>query len=140
MLIQTHFSQQNFPRLSNLSKVLKVRGPCDFSKKFQAKLNKISEISIKRMKNIDRNEQISMVLHRYLRVTQHFLAFYKSRFSKIPANTPQTHFYYIRVAELELEKHLENRISQLKQRSRSWDGLQLNGDALGNHIPFCIIR
>ena len=43
----------------NLAKLLKVRGPCDFSKKFQAKLNKISEISIKRMKNIDKNEQIS---------------------------------------------------------------------------------
>ena len=91
----------NFLRLSNLTKILKGRVFCELSKNIQAKLDKISEISIKRMQNIDKNQQKRMLttcttkLHRYLRVIQHFLAFYKSGFSKISTHTPQTHFYYI---------------------------------------------
>ena len=96
----------------------------------------MSEISTKRMKNIDENEQTNTLttcskkLHRYLTI---LLGFSLIWIFENSSTTPSTNTLLLYL----LEYHLENHISQLKQRSRNWGGLQLIGDALSKiSYPF----
>ena len=85
-----------------LAKVIKGRSLTVFPKVSRPSWTKMSEISIKTVENIDEIDQIILLttcttkLHRYYRVTLHFLDFHQKNFPEIPPPPFYYHpFYYL---------------------------------------------